>query len=200
MLHLLIVANLLLVGPPSPFAEPAEQQDESEPTEEDLLLRARALKVLGILQFAQGKTAEAKKSFAAALVIDPSLTIHDSEAPDTKALALFTSLGGAIEPDETAPPVVGARPPSEAVTQAIPVLGDAFNHRRLGATRLQIDSDVPDALVLIDGVVAGQVGEELDADPGKVEIEVTSPCCKAQVLTMEITKDVKTLRFVRLQP
>jgi hypothetical protein len=144
-------------------------------------------KLIGICQFMQDDKPGAQASFKLALTANPSISISASEVLDESVIPFFNeSKGGG----KTAAPSAGAA--SVAAGSGL-----APSAKPAKSTQLKIQSNVAEGQVMIDGINAGDIGQIIEADPGKIEITISSPGYKSGRSTVTV-KD-KMLNTFRIE-
>lgn len=128
--------------------------------------KAKVHKLLGICEYMQNKKGPAAGNFKAALRLDPTTKISPDEVLDESIIGYFNAQRGGAKPAATA----GAKPaPAAAAAVRTPIAGKAAK-----TTSLLVKSNVPTASINIDGIFAGMVGNRIEADPGKMQLEVSA--------------------------
>lgn len=146
-------------------------------------VRAQAFKWIGVAQYMLGQKDSATKSFQFAVRLNPRITLSADEVADESIVPIFNGIktsnsskqpttATAAGASKTAvPSMVGAngRVPSKESSATAKA-------RSLEASRtlILIKSNVPSAQIIVDGVLAGSIGTEIDVDPGTREIDVTA--------------------------
>lgn len=130
------------------------------------LAKASILKLLGICQYMLGNRSEASKSFREAVALDSTVTIKPGEVLDDTVIDYFSRIKK--ETTKSAPTATTATikhtpstTPDKAATKA-------------AGTFIIVQSDVPDANVMIDGILAGSTNTKIEVEPGMLMIEISS--------------------------
>ncbi len=122
--------------------------------------RAKALKLLGICEYMQGKKQNAAATFKATLQQDPRAQISANEVLDESVIAFFNAQRRGTSSRAVAP-----------IQQArSPIAGKAAK-----TTSLIVNANIASASINIDGIFAGKVGNRIEADPGKLQLEISAP-------------------------
>ena len=153
--------------------------------------RAKVYKILGLIHYLTGQKPQATKAFEQALANDPTLTIQAQESLDPSALTFFQSIKAKARKDS---PTANASLPSGSKTSKS-IAGTAPAKKTL----LKVVSNVSKAQVSIDGILAGATNELINVEPGKIEIEVTSPGYLPRKATVPISKDAENTITLNLE-
>jgi len=134
---------------------------------------------LGISQFMQGRQADAQKNFQAAIRNDRNISIRSDEVLDDSVITSFNAArsGGA-----------NSRSAASGNTMA----------RSANTTHLYIESNVKGATVMVDGILAGQTGNLLEVDHGRVSVDISAPGFKTKRIPVNIIKGQETRLGVTL--
>ncbi len=123
--------------------------------------KAKVHKLLGICEYMLGKRTNAAANFQAALRLDPSTQISPAEVLDESVIAYFNA--------QKTPTRPAAAKPATPARGNTPIAGKAAK-----TTSLLVNSNVPGATITIDGILAGNVGNRIEADPGKLLLEIAA--------------------------
>lgn len=143
--------------------------------------KAKVLKMLGLVQYTLGNKNAASSSFQQALQIEPDLAIAATEALDPTVLPYFQALKAKNKNPGNSPALQSG---SEAANPK-PIARTT----PLKRTLLKVNSNVSNARVSIDGILAGSANELINVDPGKVEVQLQAPGFPSRKATITIVKD-----------
>lgn len=155
--------------------------------------KIKTLKLLGICQYMLGNKGGAASSFKQALALNPGLTIAQSEVLDDSVIPYFNSQKSAPRPSAAAKPAYP--PPKPASAPSAPLAGT----KPLKQTFLKVLSNVPTAQISIDGIIAGGANSLINTDPGKVQIEVTSPGYITRKINVNVVKNRENTVTINLE-
>jgi hypothetical protein len=159
--------------------------------------RARILKLLGICQFMQGGKAAAASTFKQALSLNPALRIGAGEVLDERVIAFFEQQRGAAARKPAAAAKAAPARPAAAKTRTAATARPAapaaarpgMSGKPMKSTFLKVTSNVANATVMIDGIIAGPVNSLINTDPGTIEIEVSANGYLTKRLRVTIEKN-----------
>ena len=149
--------------------------------------QASTLKLMGICQFMQNNKTAAAESFKSALSFDSSTHIDAGEVLDDAVLGFFNKIKSTAPSGGTASAAKGHSGTS-ASKSASKRTTDS-NGNPLKQTFLMINSPNKGANITIDGIIAGQVNNKINTEPGKVLVEVSLNGYKTKKLRINIIKD-----------
>jgi len=174
--------------------------------------RARLLKLLGIVQFMQNRRQPAAQSFRQALQLNPQTTISPDEVLDESVIAFFNSqrstatqrpntstASAANRPRTPAGAAATANRPQNPRTPTTARAAPAPNAQQAKTTKVLVRSNVTNANISIDGILAGSVGAAIEADPGRVVLEVTAPGHISRKVAVNILDGRETIVTVNLE-
>ncbi len=156
---------------------PSSKSNQASP------VRAQAFKWIGVAQYMLGQKASALKSFQFAVRLDPRVTLSADEVADESIVPIFNGIKTSNSSKQTAPATRAGAPRTVAPSMVgangrVPSKESSATAkaRSIEASRtlILIKSNVPSAQIIVDGVLAGSVGTEIDVDPGTREIDVTA--------------------------
>lgn len=146
---------------------------------------AKTYKLLGIVQFMLGNKPGANLSFRRALKLNPASTISENEVLDTSVLGFFNGIkGGGKKPTK---PLAQAPKPKPAAPTPVAADTPGKSAKGLKKTFVKVLSNVPNASVSIDGILAGQVNTLINAEPGKIMLDVVAPGYIDRNISVNIT-------------
>lgn len=191
---------------------------------------ANSWKLLGICQYMLGNKGGATTSFKEALAINTGLIIASGEVLDESVIAHFNKIKSDIieankPPPPPAPPPAPPPPPKplvkkpvkkpvvavaipaidiaeeDAAAEAVTPTTEGAASSKKGGTFIVVQSDTPDANVMIDGILAGQVGSEIEVEPGMLVVEVAVPGEDAKIQKITAVKgQVNTITVNLIKP
>lgn len=156
--------------------------------------QAESLKFLGVAQFMLSKKPQAMQTFKKALKINPALKLSDSEVADESVIPFFdqsrspspssTTAAKPIEPAGSSGKNLAPNPRGKlAVAKSIKTL-------------VKVNSNVPGAQVSIDGIAYGDVGSDLEIQPGAIVLEISAAGYNTKAVKIEVAP--KTSNTVRV--
>ena len=173
----------------------------------DRATMGKAFKLLGICQFMLGNKNAAAGSFRRALQVVPSTVISPSEVLDETVVPFFNSVRAQVKKSAPTKPVAKKAtksvPPAKAAPPPAPAKTIAGGNKPLKQTFLKVLSNVPNASVSIDGILAGQANSLINTDPGKVMIDVNAPGYRPRTVTINVTanqENTVTVNLIKPQP
>lgn len=150
--------------------------------------RAKILKLLGIVQYMQNKRTEAAGSFKNAIALDPNITLTEDETLDESVIPFFN------QQRPKAPP-----PATKTSSRPAPPTPQGAVGKKGKTTTIAITCNVPTATVSIDGILAGNVTNPIETDPGKVELEITAAGYVPKKVRLNVIKDRENKIAVELR-
>lgn len=162
--------------------------------------QAQTLKLLGICQFMLGNKGAAGTTFKRALAANQSLTIGQDEVLDESVIPFFNSQKG-VKTDAAAAHRAAPRAAPRPAPAPVPVANKATGAapKALKQTFLKVQSNVASAQVSIDGIIAGSTNSLINTDPGKVQVEITSPGFISRRVNVNVVKDRENAVTVDLE-
>lgn len=151
--------------------------------------KAKILKFLGIAQFTLGNKAGAAASFKNALTLQPGLSISADEVLDESVIPFFKSQASATR--------TAARPAAPASS------GKPRYGKPTKSTWAVINSNAKGATIMMDGILAGSVGDKIEVSPGVVKLTLQAPGFHAKTFTVKIHENREnnvTLNLNKIQP
>lgn len=184
-------------------------------------IRAKTYKLLGICQYMRSDKTAAAASFREGLALSPTLAINSGEVIDDSVLDFFQQLkpapvaNAAPQPDTMAasgavpaaaepttaapPPRASAKTTAATADDEAPAAAHAATTKTGTKTGIRVQSNVADANVLLDGIIAGQVGTLIQVAPGQIEIEVQALGYPSKKRQLSVAKGQETDVTVNLQ-
>lgn len=164
--------------------------------------KVKAYKFLGLSLFTLGKLTEAEQSFKRCLDLDEGCSVHKDEALDESVLPFFKQIRDGASPaaGQPAVPEANAAPLATTQPQSPPSTPVATGSGPEGATRVLIQSNASGASVLIDGILAGNVGSPIGTVDGTVEVEVVAEGYKSRQLKLAVSKGTLNTFQIDLAP
>lgn len=133
--------------------------------------RANILKMIGICQYNIGQSSAAKSSFQKAKKLSPHLTIQSNEVLDESVIGFFNSISS---------------PAHKQVSKPQGEVALAPNAKSAKSTKLIVYSNASNATILIQGIMAGTVGTEIEVDPGKSQLTLNADGYKSAIANATI--------------
>lgn len=161
--------------------------------------QARIHKLIGICQFMLGNKAAAIASFRQALSLQTNLVIAPSEVLDESVIALFNAQKRTNSRPNNTPTKLANRQTSGATTPTNSGNQPIAGAKVVKSTFLKVLSNVPNASISIDGILAGQVNNLINTDPGQIEIEVSAAGYPSKTLKVTIIKNRENTVTVNLE-
>ena len=165
--------------------------------------RAQTYKLLGIVQYQMNKKDQAATSFKAAIALNAALSIKPDEVLDGSVIDFFNKVKSAYR---NAPPPKVAASAAASPPEAAPASGAkgdrakgdgtkagapttrAFGEKSGKSTRLLVHSNAPGASILIDDILVGSAGRDLEVNPGSVTLTLKANGYKPKTFRMAIKK------------
>jgi hypothetical protein len=144
--------------------------------------KAQTYKLLGIVQYSQGKKRPAAASFKMALASNPALTISGSEVLDSSVIGFFDKIKASFKPTAKR----SVRPAATSNSAAVSAPTAPRGGKAPGITRLLVKSNAPSAEIFIDGIIVGNTGNELDIPPGSTVVTLKAKGFKTKTFKMNI--------------
>ncbi len=155
-----------------------------------------AHKYLGLSLFTLGRTAEAEQQFIKCLTLDRNCSIKKEEALDESVLPFFKQVKERLDNPST----TARSTPSPAAVAPAPSPSPVASPAPAAGTRIIVLSNVKEANVLVDGILAGPVGATLSSSSGAVEIEVEAKGFNPRKLKISVPKNALSTFKIDLQP
>jgi hypothetical protein len=143
---------------------------------------AEVLKLLGVAHYMLGNKNAAAQAFQRAKAANPAVNLTEAEVLDESVILLFKKV---------APPI--------GRSQATPARSLSATRQKAKKTLIKVESNVTNSTILIDGIASGKSGDEIDVDPGVVEIQVVSPGYRSVRSKLKVEKNTTSLVKVTLE-
>lgn len=172
--------------------------------------KMKIYKLLGIVQFMQGRKPQAQAAFKRALAIDPELEINEDEALDESVIPFFKQIAAANKNPATTKKMAvktpkgtkGAPPAAVTSNENAPKAGPTYG-KPINGTKIIIESNVKNAKVSVDGILAGNANTPIEVDPGVREITLQAKGYKTKNAKLKAMKNREsrfTLNLEKPQP
>lgn len=164
--------------------------------------KMNAHKFLGLSLFTLGRLDEAEQNFVKCLTLDRNCSIRADEALDESVIPFFKSVKERLENPSPTPrsPIAAITATPSAPQAAAPSPPLVTSSSSGTGTRIVVQSNVKNAQILMDGILAGPVGTTLSAAPGTIEIEVQAPGYINRRLKLPVKRDLLNTFQVDLVP
>lgn len=164
--------------------------------------QAKIYKLMGICQFMLNNKSAAATSFKQALALQANLQIASSEVLDEAVIAFFNSqkrsnLAAAMPASRLVNRQNTAATPSTNKPKSLPQ--PLAGTKVMKSTFLKVLSNVTNASVSIDGILAGQANNLINTDPGQIEIEVSAASFASKTVKVNIIKNRENTITVNLE-
>ncbi len=146
--------------------------------------KAQIYKYLGISQYMLKKTRNSQSSFQRAIAANPSTTISSNEVLDERVIGFFNTIKSKM--------VKRTRARRSKPKSAIPSVVTK-------TTYLVIKSNVKTATLTVDGILAGDVGSLIEAEPGIVTIQLTARGYVSKKAKLRVLANRKNTYTITLQ-
>jgi hypothetical protein len=172
----------------------------------DKATQGKTYKLLGICQYMLGNKNGATDSFRRALQLVPSTRVSPTEVLDESVVGFFNGVESRYaKTAKTAVKKATKKTPKQAAAPAAAPAktASAGGSKPLKKTFLKVLSNVANASISIDGILAGQVNSLINTDPGKITIEVTAPGYKSKTVSVNISPNQEntiTVNLMKPQP
>lgn len=170
---------------------------------------AQIYKFLGISYYANDNKKDAAESFRKALGLNSKISLHPDEVIDSKVIDFFEGIRSIPSPNTPDPRSIADTPPlPKSPVAPLSVKSPETLHSKPSSpsrpgkveTRLRVQTDAPQSIVMIDGVFAGSGNDLLNVQPGLTEISVEAPGYRSRTLKLDIKRDQETRVKVALSP
>lgn len=152
--------------------------------------QAEAIKILGIIRYTKGDSNKAERHFKEALSLDSNLAIYPHETLDGRVVPFFEkikkrALGVISKEQDSDGPIKAASKTSK-------------KNASLNAT-IRIISTPVSGKVMIDGIYAGNSGQNLTVTPGSFTVEVIADGYEAERITYNLREGENRTLNIKLR-